>query len=243
VCDVVGIRSGLSREKEARTLSTVGRYRYPSARQRIEAKLIHPRWNPSSLPVGLTLITCCKATAGTQRGCASSAGFPAAKLPAVSTPAYDLLLVAHVLAALVGLGAIAAAGVAASSGRGSPDPVSDESVRRFFKPGPDWPARAIYLVPLLGLALLFGGDRGDAHAAWPWIGLGLWIVAAGLATGVTWPAERNAQNALAELRGAPPETSRALLWQFRESCRRIEVAAGAISVCFVAAIVVMIVQP
>jgi len=161
----------------------------------------------------------------------------------VSQPLYDLLLVAHVAAAVIGFGAIAAAGLAASSARGSRDPVSDQAVRRFFKTGPDWPARLVFLVPLLGLALLLGGDRSGAHAPWPWIGLTLWMVATGLATVLCWPAEQSAQQTLAALQAASPEASQDLLRQFREACRRVELAAGAISVCFVAAVLVMILQP
>jgi hypothetical protein len=161
----------------------------------------------------------------------------------VSGPIYDLLLVAHVIVAVVGFGAVAAAGLAASSARRSRDPLGDEAVRRFFKPGRDWPARAIFLVPVLGLALLFGGDRGDAGAPWPWIGMSLWIAAAGLASAMSWPAEHRAQDALAALVEAPAGIGPDPLVQFRDACRKMELAAGMISVCFVAAVAVMIVQP
>jgi hypothetical protein len=161
----------------------------------------------------------------------------------VSGPAYDLLLVAHVFVGLVGFGAIAIAGVAAATARQSGDPSNDASVRRFFKPGPDWPARLILLVPVLGLALLYGGDRSGAGTAWPWIGLCIWVVAVGIASAICWPAERAAQTTLGELSGAPAEDSAALVAQFRTSCRQMELATGAISVCFVAAVVVMIIQP
>jgi len=161
----------------------------------------------------------------------------------VSGPAYDLLLVAHVLVALVGFGAIAAGGLAASSARRSGDPANDASVRRFFKQGRDWPARVIFLVPVLGLALLFGGSRSQVGASWPWIGLCIWIVAAGIASGMCWPAEHAAQITLAELTGDPDGDTASLVADFRASCHRMELATGAISVCFVAALVVMIVQP
>ncbi|HXY43817.1 MAG TPA: hypothetical protein VEH29_06495 [Acidimicrobiales bacterium] len=161
----------------------------------------------------------------------------------MSQPLYDLLLVAHVVVAVVGFGAIAAAGLAASSARGSRDPVGDEAVRRFFKTGPDWPARFVFGVPLLGLALLFGGDRTAVHFPWPWIGLSLWTLATGVATALCWPAEHSAQQTLVALQDASPEARDALLGQFREACQRMELAAGAISVCFVAAMLVMIFQP
>lgn len=161
----------------------------------------------------------------------------------MSGPAYDLLLVAHVVAAVVGFGAIAVAGIAASSARRCDDPATDASVRRFFTQGRDWPARVVFLVPVLGLALLFGGDHAAEGAAWPWIGLGLWVAAAGIASGVCWPAEHAAQAALAELVGARADAAGSLVAGFRASCHRMELATGAISVCFVTALAVMILQP
>jgi hypothetical protein len=151
----------------------------------------------------------------------------------VSAPLYDVLLVAHVIVGVIGFGAMAVTGLAASSGRKSAEPLVDESLRRFFRPGRNWPARAIFLVPVLGLILLFGGDSGAVHQPWPWVGLGIWVFAAGLASARCWPAERRAQAALA---------SRAVD-SFRQACRQMEVAAAAISICFVAAIVVMVAQP
>lgn len=164
--------------------------------------------------------------------------------PRVSAPFYDVLLLLHIAAGLVGFGAIAVAGLRARAGRRSPDPGGDSSLRRFFAPGSDWPARAIFLVPLLGLALLLGGDWPDVSAAWPWIGLIIWIGAAGIATGGCWPAERSAQEALAHLEGAGDDEARsAWTTTFRASCRRMERSVGCISLCFLAAVAVMVVQP
>ncbi|MHB1508839.1 MAG: DUF2269 family protein [Acidimicrobiales bacterium] len=161
----------------------------------------------------------------------------------MSVPAYDILLVCHVVAGLVGFGAIAAAGLAASSARRCADPASDEAVRRFFRQGPDWPARAIFLVPLLGLALLLWGDRSAVHASWPWIGLSLWVTAVGVATAICWPAERDAQVSLAALQQASSDSRDMLVRGFRDACRKMEQAVTAISLCFLAAVAVMIVKP
>ncbi len=164
----------------------------------------------------------------------------------MSGAVYDIILVGHVVAAVVGFGAIAAAGLAASSARRSADPLGEESVRRFFKAGRDWPARSIVLVPVLGLILLFGGDRSASHDPWPWVGLGLWFVTAAVATARCWPAEAEAQHAFAAL--SSPEAALAgeeasALGDFRAACHRMEAAAGLISLCFAAAVVVMIWQP
>ncbi len=165
---------------------------------------------------------------------------------------YDVLFVAHVAAGVVGFGAIGAAGYEARSGLRAADPAHDLALRRFFRPGVDWAGRVIFLVPLLGLALLFGGTRPDVSSAWPWIGLAIWLAAAGVATGGCWPAERAAQSAMARLvqqsdggggreeQGARPEV---LAEEFRRACLRIERSAGAVSLLFLAAVAVMIAQP
>lgn len=179
--------------------------------------------------------------------------------PIVSSPGYDALLVAHVAAGLVGFGAVAIGGLEARKARQSPDPAGNEGCRRFFKPGIDWPARLIFLVPVLGLWLLFGGEAADEHAAWPWAGLVVWVLAVGVASGMGWPAERRAQAALAGLAadrgvggvesadpvGGYPVGSPGggKLAEFREACRVMERASGLVNVCFVAAVILMIVQP
>lgn len=154
-------------------------------------------------------------------------------------PAYDILLVAHVAAAFVGFGSIAIAGWAAAVGRSSSDPATDERVTRFFRPGVDWPGRVIFLVPLLGLTMLFGGDHPDIAKAWPWAGLALWTVTAGVATARLWPAEQRAQGELVAIRDG--DSSRAGL--FRTACGEMERSAALVSICFVVAVALMIWQP
>jgi len=153
----------------------------------------------------------------------------------VSAPLYDVLVVLHVVSAIVGFGAIAVSGLEASSGRRSPDPAADESLVAYFRPGTSWPARSVFLVPVLGLILLFGGDRSDASRSWPWIGLALWVAAMGLATGICWPSEHRAQEALAT---DVPDVAR-----FRQACCRLERGVVLIEVLVVAAVAVMILQP
>jgi hypothetical protein len=149
------------------------------------------------------------------------------------SPFYDLLFVGHIASAVVGFGAVGVAGLSASKAGRSADPFVDEALSRFFRPGVDWPARVIFLVPVLGLAVLFGADRSDVRDAWPWIGLGLWLVIAGVATGSCWPCERRAQEAFAAQD----------VDVLRQACRRMETSVGVISVCALLAFVVMIVQP
>lgn len=127
------------------------------------------------------------------------------------SPAYDLVLLAHVLAALVALVAVAVAGghaVALRSVLRAGGPVPSVLVR-YFRPGVNWAGRSLLAVPVLGLALV-----AMSHGAWSvgdeWVTLGLvlWFAAAGLAESVLWPGERRLQVAVAAL--APAGTAGAL---------------------------------
>jgi hypothetical protein len=147
-------------------------------------------------------------------------------------PLYDLAFAGHIVAAVLGFGAIGVSGWSASRARRLVDPLHDEVVRRFFRPGTDWPARAVFLVPVLGLVVLFGSDKAAVHEFWPWLGLGIWALAVVAALIAAWPAEKRAQAALAEAREG----------DFRVACYQLETAVGVISICFVAILLVMIIQ-
>jgi uncharacterized membrane protein len=108
---------------------------------------------------------------------------------------YDVVLLAHVLAAAVGLGAVVLAGTYAwtlrRSGPGS------ESIRRYYQPGVNWAGRVLFLVPVLGFALmaLSHGDWSFSDG-WIMVGLALWAVVAVAAEMALWPAERRLQEAV-----------------------------------------------
>ena len=156
-------------------------------------------------------------------------------------PEYDVLLAAHVLSAVVGFGAVAASGVYAARGRRTPDPLRERSLLRYFRPGTNWAARCLLLTPILGGTLLWAGDRSAASEAWPWIGLGFWTLAAAIAGSWCWPAERKIQEWLAAV--GDQERPLPELARFRNSCLTVERSASAMSLCFLAAVVVMIGQP
>jgi hypothetical protein len=161
------------------------------------------------------------------------------------TALFDAVLLLHVATALVAFGSIAVSSTMARRGHSVLDPAAEEGLVRYFGSGPsgDWPARMVFLVPLFGMALLGGqaGHHGYAGKVWPWIGLGLWVVAVGAITGRLWPAERDARAALA---GAIDESGGLdAVAAFRSACRRMENAATIATFSAVVAIVVMIWQP
>jgi uncharacterized membrane protein len=147
--------------------------------------------------------------------------------------AYDLVLLAHVLAALVGLGSVAVAGAYAwALGRAGP---ASESVRRYYQPGVNWVGRILFLVPVFGVALM-AMSQGDWSFSdgWITIGLGLWAVVAVVAEMALWPEERRIQAAVAD-----PSVGIGL----RTRCLRVEAMASVLSVVLIAATVVMVAKP
>ncbi len=174
----------------------------------------------------------------------------------VTSPVYDVVMAFHVLAAVVGFGALASTGAYAAALRRQADPFASPAVLRYFAPGRNRAARAILVVPLLGGLMLGLGGGQDAGAPWPWIGLAIWTLATGIASAVIWPAEREIQELLAagsaRVVGAggtdpgaslPPGAPVDLVRRVGTAARRADRAAAATSLLFVAALVVMVWQP
>jgi hypothetical protein len=167
---------------------------------------------------------------------------PSVRTSEVSGPGYDLLVVLHVLSALIGFGAVGVTGTYAARARSVADPRCEPQLRRYFREGTNWAERVLVLTPVLGAALLWGGDRSAVSQAWPWVGLGCWALAAAVASARCWPAERRIQAWLAVEAGRG-ETDAAELGRFREACRSLQWAASAIVLLFLIAVVVMVGQP
>ncbi|MGO8870286.1 MAG: DUF2269 family protein [Acidimicrobiales bacterium] len=146
---------------------------------------------------------------------------------------YDIVLLAHVLAALVGFGTIVVAGVCALALRQRGP--STESLRRYYRPGINWTGRILFLVPVLGIALILM-SQGDwsFSDAWVTIGLMLWAAVALTAEMVLWPAERRLQTAV----GDPASTP-----DLRKRCAAVAAVAGLLALLQVAAAVVMVAKP
>lgn len=153
-------------------------------------------------------------------------------------PAFTIVLVCHVAAALVALLAMVASGVEGARlafARGEPA----ASVRAYFAPGVNWPGRALYLVPLLGAALLaMSGGAFRVGDDWVLSGLGLWVLATGIAEVLVWPAERRVQALLAGGGGAAQAAS-----SVRRSALVLCASAALVAAILLAAMVVMVAKP
>jgi hypothetical protein len=146
---------------------------------------------------------------------------------------YDIVLLAHVLSALIGLGAVVVAGgYAVALLRSGPD---SEAVRRYYRPGVNWAGRILFLVPVLGVVLI-----AMSHGTWSfsdgWVstGLLLWAVVAVTGELALWPAERRLQAAVADP-PAPPD--------LQNRCRQVVAAAAVMFVVLIVATVVMVGKP
>jgi hypothetical protein len=157
-------------------------------------------------------------------------------------PSYDLLVGLHALSAVVGFGAVGVSGTYAARARSAAEPQAQEGLKRYFQPSTNWAERSLFLTPVLGAIVLWAGDSSAVSQAWPWIGLGCWVLAVGIATGLCWPAERKIQMWLADapVHGEGPVSG---LVEFRDACRALQWGASATSLCFVVAVVAMIWQP
>jgi hypothetical protein len=113
---------------------------------------------------------------------------------------YDLVLLAHVLSAVVGTVAVVVSGGFALTLRGAltTDGPLPAAVVRYYRPGVNWVGRVLFLVPVLGVALIAmsGGQWGYADG-WVATGLAVWFVVAMVAEGVLWPTERRLQQVVA----------------------------------------------
>jgi uncharacterized membrane protein len=157
-----------------------------------------------------------------------------ARITPPTTPLFTVLLLAHVLSALVGFGSMALTGLFAWRAAGGPATPFAPQVRRYFRPGVNWAGRLVYLVPVFGVALILTSPHsygfGDRFVQ---TGVGLWVLAAGLAESLVWPAERRIQDIVsgewAELAGE----------DLSRLCRQVAGAALLLVVVFLVAVVLM----
>jgi len=126
-------------------------------------------------------------------------------------PAFDIVLLLHVAAVVVGLGAVVTSGIQAArllsvsgDGRRAQAAELPASLREYFAPGVNWVGRTLYAVPVLGFVLL-GMSHGayGVNDAWVQGGLVLWVAATVVAEWLHWPVERRIQSLLAGEPTAP----------------------------------------
>jgi hypothetical protein len=121
-------------------------------------------------------------------------------------PAFDVVLLLHVACVVVSLVTMVTSAATASrlrtlSASATPLPTA---VVRYFKPGVNWAGRAVYGIPVFGVALLaMSHGSYELHDAWVMSGLAILVVVVLLGEAYLWPAERRLQASL-EAYGSEP---------------------------------------
>lgn len=150
--------------------------------------------------------------------------------------AYEVVVLAHMLAAVIGFGAVGVSGAyALVLARRGPVP---ESVVRYYRPGVNWAGRILFLVPILGFVLIgmtHGPHGYGLSDGWVMIGLALWAAAALAAEMVLWPTERGLQQLVAT--GEWDSSAH------RSMTLRVAWTSVGLVAIFVAAMVVMVAKP
>ena len=157
-----------------------------------------------------------------------------------TSAAYDLVLLAHVLTAVVGLVAVVVAGSFAWTLRGAlraGRPVPG-SVTRYYRPGVNWVGRVLFAVPVLGIALVaMSGGQWRWSDTWVSAGLAAWAVVAVVAESVVWPGERRLQDVVARDPGTGTGDGAPA------TCLRVVLVAAGCACGLVAVAVVMVAKP
>lgn len=140
---------------------------------------------------------------------------------------FDVLVGLHVVAAVIGFGAVMISGIYGGMAARPGQPDGAEETARYFRSN-SRAELALLLVPFLGAAALgfrpSGADFGDLWVIAGWV---LWVAAAGFLTGVVRPAEQ-------VLRHTPDAAA---------AGRRLKWGAAACDVLFVIALALMVSQP
>jgi hypothetical protein len=126
-----------------------------------------------------------------------------------TTVAYDLVFLAHIIAAVDSIIVIVAMRFSAQSvARGA-----DEALQRRRLPDRrNWAVRVVHLLPVTGLILSLSGDKSVSLSK-PWVGVGIlcYLAIAGRLEARTLPQERALAKVIAVDGVAPPESGRALV--------------------------------
>lgn len=156
--------------------------------------------------------------------------------------AFDIVLLFHVGCVVVGLATMVTSAATATRLRQVLPVATDlpEALRRYFRPGVNWAARAVYGIPVFGVALLaMSGGAYSFRQGWVTMGIAIFVVVVFLGEGVVWPAERRLQVALAPADAASPVAPKTMEHQ----AKVMALSASASVVLLVIGTVIMVAQP
>ena len=120
------------------------------------------------------------------------------------TTGYDVVLVLHILAVIVGFGTVALNGVRGADAKARPGPGGLAIGESSFRVS-NIAEKFIYAVPVLGIGLVFMSDDAWTFGqTWVWLSILLYVIGIGVSHGVLIPAEKRMNALAAELVAAGP---------------------------------------
>jgi uncharacterized membrane protein len=165
------------------------------------------------------------------------------------TTGYDVVLVLHILASIVGFGTVVLNGVRGAHAKARPGPgglAIGESAFQVSKIAELF----IYTVPIFGIGLVFmSDDAWEFEQAWIAISIVLYIVGLGISHGVMMPSEKKMNSLAAELVAAGPPPAGAAggpppqVAQMEALEKKLAIGGTVLNLLLVVIVVLMVFKP
>jgi uncharacterized membrane protein len=163
----------------------------------------------------------------------------------INSGIYKLLLLLHILAVVVGIGAVMLNGLYAAQAQRRPGAPGRAVSEANFAVS-QIAEKVIYLIPVFGILLVLVSDKAWKFSqTWVWLSLLLYIAALGVATGVMTPGHRRINGLLAEMENTPPPAGGAppQVVELQQVGQRMAMGGAFLDLAVVALIALMVWKP
>jgi uncharacterized membrane protein len=158
-------------------------------------------------------------------------------LATVTSNAYRIVLALHILAAIVGFGAVLLNGVYASKAKARPGPEGAAIAQANYEVSFGWAQWFIYAILILGFALVGMSDKAIKFSqTWVWLAVVLYVAIIGIVHGVHRPNVRRLNELMRE--GNPANRA-----EMERRGRLAEAMGGIMSVLVVVIVFLMVIKP
>jgi uncharacterized membrane protein len=158
-------------------------------------------------------------------------------LATVTSNAYRIVLVLHILAVIVGFGAVLLNGVYAAKAKARPGPEGAAIAQANYDVTFGWAQWFIYAILIFGFALVGMSDKVIKFSqTWVWLSVVLYLVIIGLVHGVHRPNLRRLNELMRQ--GTPADRD-----EMERRGRLAEAIGGVLSVLVVVIVFLMVVKP
>jgi uncharacterized membrane protein len=165
----------------------------------------------------------------------------------VGSDAYNIVLVLHILAAIVGFGGVTLNGIYGqqAKARKGPDGLAIAEANYLVSTIAEY---FIYAVFVLGVLLVLMGDEvWEFGQTWIWLSMLLYLTGLGLSHGVLRPRVRKMIGLMREMHGGPPPAGAGgpppQVAQLEELGKQVGMAAAALNVLLVLILIFMVFKP